>query len=236
MEGILQVLLADGKLIPCVERLTPEIEAMASGAGSARGTGGMVTKIPPQYGPQSAAGGPAMIRTSRFAPQLSDPPHWPRGFPGYVRRVDAACLCLKSSNVCILRGGKEAIHSNTALAQIMCGALGGAGLPHDCILLVRASPPPRERGYNRQTRWHNPRRTQARPAAGSPGCARSLAVPPGVRPAFPRARAGTDRQSGCGLPQRLTRQRSMSTHRPGSPTAGSSDSAPRSVFRPRQAR
>ncbi len=50
--------------------------------------------------------------------------------------VDAACLCLKSSNVCILRGGKEAIHSNTALAQIMCGALGGAGLPHDCILLV----------------------------------------------------------------------------------------------------
>ena len=35
----------DAQLIPCVERLTPEIEAMASGAGSARGTGGMVTKI-----------------------------------------------------------------------------------------------------------------------------------------------------------------------------------------------
>lgn len=35
----------DAKLIPCVKQLTPEIEAMASGAGSARGTGGMITKI-----------------------------------------------------------------------------------------------------------------------------------------------------------------------------------------------
>ncbi len=35
----------DARLLPCVEQLTPEIEAMASGAGSARGTGGMVTKI-----------------------------------------------------------------------------------------------------------------------------------------------------------------------------------------------
>ena len=33
--------------------------------------------------------------------------------------VDAATLCLKAGNAVILRGGKEAIHSNTALAQIM---------------------------------------------------------------------------------------------------------------------
>lgn len=50
--------------------------------------------------------------------------------------VDAAALCLKSSNVCILRGGKEAIHSNLALIDLMRGALVQAGLPEDCIQLV----------------------------------------------------------------------------------------------------
>ena len=51
--------------------------------------------------------------------------------------VDAACLCLKSGNACILRGGKEAIHSNTALADLMRKAVASAGLPEDCIQLVR---------------------------------------------------------------------------------------------------
>lgn len=50
--------------------------------------------------------------------------------------VDAAALCLKSGNVCILRGGKEAIHSNEALARVMRGALEESGLPGDCVLLV----------------------------------------------------------------------------------------------------
>ena len=50
--------------------------------------------------------------------------------------VDAACLCLKSSNVCILRGGKEAINSNIALTQLMRSALVSAGLPADCVQLV----------------------------------------------------------------------------------------------------
>ena len=50
--------------------------------------------------------------------------------------VDAASLCLKSSNACILRGGKEAIHSNTALATLMRGALASQGLPEDAIQLV----------------------------------------------------------------------------------------------------
>lgn len=35
--------------------------------------------------------------------------------------VDAAALCLKSGNACILRGGKEAIATNTALAHVMAG-------------------------------------------------------------------------------------------------------------------
>ena len=51
--------------------------------------------------------------------------------------VDAAALCLKSGNVCILRGGKEAIRSNRCAAELMRGALVQAGLPADCISLVQ---------------------------------------------------------------------------------------------------
>jgi len=50
--------------------------------------------------------------------------------------VDAAALCLKSGNAVILRGGKEAISSNTALVKIMRGALKEAGLPEDAVCLV----------------------------------------------------------------------------------------------------
>lgn len=51
--------------------------------------------------------------------------------------VDAAALCLKSGNVCILRGGKEAIRSNRCVARLMRDALVSAGLPADCISLVQ---------------------------------------------------------------------------------------------------
>ena len=51
--------------------------------------------------------------------------------------VDAAALCLKSGNVCILRGGKEAIRSNRCAAELMRQALEEAGLPADCISLVQ---------------------------------------------------------------------------------------------------
>ena len=51
--------------------------------------------------------------------------------------VDAAALCLKSGNVCILRGGKEAIRSNRCAAALMREALASAGLPEDCISLVQ---------------------------------------------------------------------------------------------------
>ena len=49
---------------------------------------------------------------------------------------DAAALCLKSGNACILRGGKEAIHSNTAIAETLREAIASAGLPADCVQLV----------------------------------------------------------------------------------------------------
>jgi len=50
--------------------------------------------------------------------------------------VDIASLCLKSGNACILRGGKEAIHSNTALASIVHEAISSAGVPQDAVQLI----------------------------------------------------------------------------------------------------
>ena len=50
--------------------------------------------------------------------------------------VDAAALCLKSGNVCILRGGSDAIYSNKCLVNIMREALSGAGIPEDAVQLV----------------------------------------------------------------------------------------------------
>jgi glutamate-5-semialdehyde dehydrogenase len=50
--------------------------------------------------------------------------------------VDAAGLCVKSGNAIILRGGKEAMHSNTALFQVLQDTLHNVGLPPDAIQLV----------------------------------------------------------------------------------------------------
>lgn len=50
--------------------------------------------------------------------------------------VDAAALCLKTGNVVILKGGKEAINSNICLGKIMREAVGSAGLPADIIQVV----------------------------------------------------------------------------------------------------
>ncbi len=50
--------------------------------------------------------------------------------------VDAAALCLKTGNAVILRGGKEAFHTNKCLVDIMREAIAKVGLPMDCIQLV----------------------------------------------------------------------------------------------------
>ncbi|NKF07946.1 glutamate-5-semialdehyde dehydrogenase [Clostridium gasigenes] len=49
---------------------------------------------------------------------------------------DAAGLCLKTGNTVILRGGSEAINSNTAIVKVLSKAVEEAGLPKDCIQLV----------------------------------------------------------------------------------------------------
>jgi len=50
--------------------------------------------------------------------------------------VDAAALCLKSGNGCVLRGGSEAIHTNIALSQSFATGLRAAGLPAEAVTLL----------------------------------------------------------------------------------------------------
>ncbi|MCW1964988.1 glutamate-5-semialdehyde dehydrogenase [Polynucleobacter sp.] len=50
--------------------------------------------------------------------------------------IDAAALCLKSGNAVILRGGSEAIDSNTLLASIIQEGLAAAGLPKDAVQVI----------------------------------------------------------------------------------------------------
>jgi glutamate-5-semialdehyde dehydrogenase len=50
--------------------------------------------------------------------------------------VDAAALCVKSGNAVILRGGKEAIHTNKALHAVLADELAASGLPEKSVQLV----------------------------------------------------------------------------------------------------
>ena len=50
--------------------------------------------------------------------------------------IDCAGLCLKSGNASILRGGKEAMHSNQAMASIITEALQESPLPDDAVQLI----------------------------------------------------------------------------------------------------
>ena len=53
--------------------------------------------------------------------------------------ADAAALCLKSGNACILRGGSEAIHSNQAIAGCIKAGLAAAGLPLAAVQVVQTT-------------------------------------------------------------------------------------------------
>jgi glutamate-5-semialdehyde dehydrogenase len=53
--------------------------------------------------------------------------------------ADAASLCLKSGNACILRGGSEAIHSNIAIANCMEQGLQAAGLPAALVQVINTT-------------------------------------------------------------------------------------------------
>ena len=53
--------------------------------------------------------------------------------------VDISTLCLKSGNAVILRGGREAIHSNTSLAKLISSSVVAAGVPEDAIQIVEST-------------------------------------------------------------------------------------------------
>ena len=53
--------------------------------------------------------------------------------------ADAASLCLKSGNAVVLRGGKEAIHSNVAIARVLGEALVAAGLPAHAVQMIETT-------------------------------------------------------------------------------------------------
>ena len=63
----------------------------------------------------------------------------PLGVVGFIYEsrpnvtADAAALCVKSGNACVLRGGKEAIESNTVIAAVLARGLEKAGLPPEAI-------------------------------------------------------------------------------------------------------
>lgn len=53
--------------------------------------------------------------------------------------VDISTLCLKSGNATILRGGKEAINSNTALARLIKDSIASAGVPGDAVQFIEST-------------------------------------------------------------------------------------------------
>jgi glutamate-5-semialdehyde dehydrogenase len=53
--------------------------------------------------------------------------------------ADVAALCLKSANAVVLKGGKEAIRSNAAIADVVAAGVASAGLPADCVQLIRST-------------------------------------------------------------------------------------------------
>jgi glutamate-5-semialdehyde dehydrogenase len=66
----------------------------------------------------------------------------PLGVVGFIYEsrpnvtADAAGLCLKSGNAVLLRGGSEALESNTAIAQVLAKAIEKTGLPADSVQVV----------------------------------------------------------------------------------------------------
>src|SRR5260221_2203324 len=117
-----------GKDAAFIDRLTlteKSLEAMAEGLEQ-------VAKLPDPVGSISElAEQPSGIKVGRM--------RVPLGVIGIVYEsrpnvtADAAALCLKAGNACILRGGSEAVRSNLAIAACVHEGLSAAGLPEDAV-------------------------------------------------------------------------------------------------------
>ena len=98
---------------------------------------------------------------------------------------DAAAICVKSGNAVILRGGKEAAHSNRAIADLLSAAAAEAGLPADAVQLVATTdraavgellrmPESDRRGHSPRRREPHPPRERRGPHAGHQALCRQL--------------------------------------------------------------
>jgi glutamate-5-semialdehyde dehydrogenase len=125
---------AEGRDAAFVDRLTLDAKAIAGMAEGLR----QIARLPDPVG--EIAGlryRPTGIQVGRM--------RVPLGVVGIVYEsrpnvtADAAGLCLKSGNACILRGGSEAIHSNRAIAARIHEGLAAAGLPATAVQLVETT-------------------------------------------------------------------------------------------------
>jgi len=109
--------------------------------------------LTPQLVEQMAAGLEQVAQLPDPVGQLSDRVRRPTGIEVARMRVpigvigiiyesrpnvtaDAAGLCMKAGNACILRGGSEALHSNQAIAACVRAGLAAAGLPEAAVQMV----------------------------------------------------------------------------------------------------
>src|SRR5260221_8817488 len=123
-----------GKNAAFIDRLTlteKSLEAMAEGLEQ-------VAKLPDPVGSISElAEQPSGIKVGRM--------RVPLGVIGIVYKsrpnvtADAAALCLKAGNACILRGGSEAVRSNLAIAARVHEGLSAAGLPEDAVQVIETA-------------------------------------------------------------------------------------------------
>ena len=123
-----------GKDAAFVDRLTlteKSIEAMAEGLEE-------VAKLPDPVGEVSELREqPSGIKVGRM--------RVPLGVIGIIYEsrpnvtADAAALCLKAGNACILRGGSEAIRSNQAIADCVHEGLSAAGLPEAAVQIIETA-------------------------------------------------------------------------------------------------
>ncbi|MEG0018527.1 MAG: glutamate-5-semialdehyde dehydrogenase, partial [Hydrogenoanaerobacterium sp.] len=121
---------AEGISEAMLDRLTLTKERLQGVAQAARSVAGLEDPIGEVLGGLTRPNGIKIVKT-----------RVPLGVIGIIYEarpnvtVDAAVLCLKAGNACVLRGGREAIKTNIVLAGIMRGAI-EPFLPSDCITLV----------------------------------------------------------------------------------------------------
>ncbi|HFD11371.1 MAG TPA: glutamate-5-semialdehyde dehydrogenase [Crenotrichaceae bacterium] len=121
----------DAALLDRLELTPARIEAMAEGLRQVAGLPDPVGEI------ENLSYQPSGIQVGKM--------RVPLGVIGIIYEsrpnvtADAAALCLKSGNACILRGGSEAVYSNQAVAECIKQGLSQTGLPDTCVQVIETT-------------------------------------------------------------------------------------------------